>query len=138
MWQASTEFVSTGGASGDSDVGRRPSLRERLDVPRALALIPGFGLAVVDTGRLCMEFFATPEALTMASMSEAREGWMVAVARGQLQARAGRLRVRGISIHADVRVNVTASASNSESAGGLASDDFGSEATSAPAHKRRA
>jgi hypothetical protein len=30
-----------------------------------------------------MEFFATPDAFTMASMSEAREGWMMTVARGQ-------------------------------------------------------
>jgi hypothetical protein len=112
------EFVST------PDVGRLPRLKKRLGTPRALALIPGLGLAVLDTGRQCIEFFATPDALAMASMSEAREGWMVAVARGQLQARAERLRVRRISNHPDVAGTATASASNSESAGGLVSDDF--------------
>jgi hypothetical protein len=48
--------------------------------------VPGVGLGVLDEfdsrGRL--QFFATPDAMVMASMSASRVGWMVAVARGVL------------------------------------------------------
>jgi hypothetical protein len=47
--------------------------------PSSLALLPGLGL-VRDGGRV--QVFATPDVVTMASMSVARVGWMVAVAQG--------------------------------------------------------
>jgi hypothetical protein len=50
--------------------------------PTALALVPGLGLVVRETGNSRLQFFATPDAIAMASMSAARVGWMVAVARG--------------------------------------------------------
>jgi hypothetical protein len=58
-------------------------------LPSALALVPGLGLLV--RSKRCAEsardehrvlLFATPDAIAMASMSAARLGWMVGVARG--------------------------------------------------------
>ncbi len=54
--------------------------------PTALAIVPGVGLAVRSAQRGgLVTFRASPDALAMASMSAARVGWMVAVARGALQ-----------------------------------------------------
>jgi hypothetical protein len=51
--------------------------------PSALALVPGLGLVVREDGNHGrVQFFATPDAIAMASMSAARVGWIVAVARG--------------------------------------------------------
>ena len=85
-WASHTiEFV--GGDVDGGDVGRA-SLREfgsgdgELEAPSALALVPGLGLVVQDSaegGRL--QIFATPDTIAMASMSAARVGWMVGVAR---------------------------------------------------------
>jgi hypothetical protein len=50
--------------------------------PSALALVPGLGLVVREESGMRLQFFATPDAIAMASMSEHRVGWMVAVARG--------------------------------------------------------
>jgi hypothetical protein len=49
----------------------------------ALALMPGGGLVVREFGNDGrVQFFATPDAIAMASMSAVRVAWMVAVARG--------------------------------------------------------
>lgn len=62
------------------------SPNEFFDGPSALALVPGLGLVVRDSadgGRV--QFFAAPDDIAMASMSPARVGWMVAVARSMAQ-----------------------------------------------------
>jgi hypothetical protein len=72
--------------------------------PHALALLPDPVLVVRDGaegGRL--QIFATPDAIAMASMSAARVGWMVAVARAIVRRshtceRPQRGRVRGKSL----------------------------------------
>jgi hypothetical protein len=55
------------------------------EAPSALALVPGLGLVVQedDNSRLQyhLQFFATPDAIAMSSMSALRVAWMVAVSR---------------------------------------------------------
>jgi hypothetical protein len=56
--------------------------------PSALALVPGLGLVVQEAysdGRL--QFFATPDAIAMASMSPFRVAWLAAVARAVVRRR---------------------------------------------------
>jgi hypothetical protein len=53
----------------------------KFSLPSALALVPGLGLAVREQGN-DVQLFATPDAIAVASMSAARVGWIVAVARG--------------------------------------------------------
>jgi len=85
------EFVGggvDGGGGGGGDVGRARLGRwgggdGEFKWPSALALVPGVGLAVREVGnRGRVQFFATQDAIAMASMSAARVGWMVGVARG--------------------------------------------------------
>jgi hypothetical protein len=86
-WGSHTiEFVGgdvDGGGLGRASLGEFGSGDGELEAPSALALVPGLGLVVQDSaegGRL--QIFATPDTIAMASMSAARVGWMVAVARG--------------------------------------------------------
>ena len=52
-------------------------------IPSALALVPSQCLVVREAGSGGqLQFFATPDAVAMASMSAARVGWMSAVVRG--------------------------------------------------------
>jgi hypothetical protein len=53
-----------------------------LDLPAALALVPGLGLVVREFGTEGqVRFFTSPDTIAMACMSTSRVGWMVAVAR---------------------------------------------------------
>jgi hypothetical protein len=86
------EFVGGSvGSGGDSGEGRaRLGKMGRGDgefvLPSALALVPGLGLVVRDVGnRGQLQFFATPDAIAMASMSAPRVAWLVAVARGGIR-----------------------------------------------------
>jgi hypothetical protein len=80
------EFVSGnvhGGGEGRARLGKKGNGDGDFICPSALALVPGLGLVVRECsngGRL--QFFATPDAVAMASMAAARVGWLVAVARG--------------------------------------------------------
>ena len=71
-----------GGGGGGDGVGRTRLCLLRL--PSALALVPDLGLVVLDYhgGNGRVQFFATPDAIAMSSMSPHRVAWMVAVARG--------------------------------------------------------
>jgi hypothetical protein len=80
------------GASGDgSGVGRAwlgsgGSGDGEFREPTALALVPGLGLVVREHGNGGrVQFFATLDTIAMASLSVARVGWLVAVARGILR-----------------------------------------------------
>jgi hypothetical protein len=71
-----------GGGVGWASLGKGGSGDGEFVGPSALALLPGLGLVVRERdnyGRV--QFFTTPDALAMASMSAARVGWMVAVSR---------------------------------------------------------
>jgi hypothetical protein len=59
--------------------GRKPGQFTR---PATLALVPQLGLVVSELSRERVQMFATHDAIAIASMSKARVGWMVAVARG--------------------------------------------------------
>ena len=75
------EFVAGGGA-GWASLGGTGSRDGQFMGPSALALVPGLGLVVRETdnnGRV--QFFATPDAIAMASMSTARVAWLACVAR---------------------------------------------------------
>jgi hypothetical protein len=79
------DFVGDGvdGGAGRARLGKMGSGDGEFISPTALALVPGLGLVVRDDGEGGrLQFFATPDAIAMASMSAARVGWMVAVARG--------------------------------------------------------
>ncbi len=87
----SVEFVGGDVDGGDVDGGGvvRASLGKygwgdgEFTGPVALSLVPGLGLVVREDGNGCrLQVFATPDAIAMASMSAARVGWLVAVARG--------------------------------------------------------
>ncbi len=52
--------------------------------PSALALVPGLGLVVREWANRRVQVFTTRDAIAMDSMSEARVGWMVGVARSIL------------------------------------------------------
>ena len=79
------EFVGgdeDGGGVGRARLGTWGSGDGEFTNPSALALVPGLGLVVRENSGMRLQFFATPDAIAMASMSEHRVGWMVAVARG--------------------------------------------------------
>jgi hypothetical protein len=83
------EFVSgaavEGGAPSRSASGGMGLESGEFSCPTALALVPCLGLVVREHGNGGrVQFFATPDAIAMASMSVHRVGWMVAVARGVL------------------------------------------------------
>jgi hypothetical protein len=83
------ESVGGGGVGRASRarLGRGGSGDGEFKCPSALALVPGLGLVVREAGNSGrLQFFATPDAMSMASMSAARVGWMVGVARGLLVA----------------------------------------------------
>jgi hypothetical protein len=89
------EFVGDGVGGGVG--GRRPFLGRAgvvygtLDgefcYPTALAVAPGLGLVVRETGNPRLQVFATPDAVAMAAMSPNRVAWMGAVARAVLRRR---------------------------------------------------
>jgi hypothetical protein len=77
------EFVGGGVGEGGASLGVGGSGDGEFDLPSALALVPGLGLVVREYGNGGrLQFFATPGAIAMSSMSAVRVGWMVAVARG--------------------------------------------------------
>jgi hypothetical protein len=77
------------GVGGDG--GGRPSLGKagggngngdgEFWCPSALAIVPGLGLVVRESGYGRLQVFATPDAIAMAAMSCMRVAWMVSVAR---------------------------------------------------------
>ena len=68
--------------------------------PSALALVPGLGLAVRELGNNGrLQFFATPDAIAMASMSAARVAWLACVARAMTHRR-GRLALSASALSA--------------------------------------
>jgi hypothetical protein len=71
-----------GGVGGQARLGELGDGDGELEAPSALALVPGLGLVVRETGNSRLQIFATPDAIAMASMSAWRVAWMVAVARG--------------------------------------------------------
>jgi hypothetical protein len=83
-----------GDGCGDEESGEWPYLGEvegrrgfgdgELWVPIALAVVPGLGLVVREARNACLQVFATPDTIAMASMSTIRVAWMVATARGAL------------------------------------------------------
>jgi hypothetical protein len=75
------QFVDGGGVVR-ARLGKRGNGHGEFWHPSALALVPGLGLVVRELGNPRLQFFATPDAIAMSSMSAARVGWMVAVARG--------------------------------------------------------
>ncbi len=83
---AHTIMFVDGDVDGGGDGARlgRPGTGDgNLLLPSAVALVPGLGMVVQDNGEGGrVQFFATPDAIAMASMSAVRVGWMVAVARG--------------------------------------------------------
>jgi hypothetical protein len=89
-------FVSCGvrgGGVGPASLGKYGWGDGEFSGPSALALVPGLGFVVRQVGNGGrLQFFATPDAIAMASMSAARVGWMVAVARGAAALSAGRHR----------------------------------------------
>ncbi len=66
---------------GRARLGKRGSGDGEFTNSTALALVPGLGLVVRDDCGMRLQFFATPDAIAMTSMSEYRVGWLVAVAR---------------------------------------------------------
>jgi hypothetical protein len=85
------EFVSGdvhGGGEGRASLGKEGTGDCDFSCPSALTLVPGLGLVVRELGNDGrVQFFATPDAIAMASMSATRVGWMVAVSRGALHRR---------------------------------------------------
>jgi hypothetical protein len=85
------EFVGGdvgGGGVGRARLGKYGSGDGEFNLPSALALVPGLGLVVRENGNGGqVQFFATPAAIAMASMSPCRVAWMVAVSRGLLRRR---------------------------------------------------
>jgi hypothetical protein len=78
------EFVSGGVSSarlGRPSLSRHSGGDGEFSGPSALALVPALDLLVVRD-RTRLQFFATPDVIAQASMSAARVGWMVGVARG--------------------------------------------------------
>ncbi len=78
------EFVGSdvgGGGVGGARLGKRGSGDGEFDTPSALALVPGLGLVVRERGNCRLQFFTTPDAIAMASMSVHRVAWLAAVAR---------------------------------------------------------
>jgi hypothetical protein len=77
------EFVGGDVDGGGVGMARRGKRGSGDWLPSALALAPGLGLAMREDGNYGrLQFFATPDAIAMASMSASCVGWMVAVARG--------------------------------------------------------
>jgi hypothetical protein len=82
------EFVGRGfhcGGVGGARLGKRGTGglgHGDFMLPTALALVQGLALVVREYGSVRLQFFATPGAIAMSTMSAARVGWMVAVARG--------------------------------------------------------
>ncbi len=84
------EFVCDS-VGGDQVGGGRPSLGKaggghgsgdgEFWFPVALAVVPGLGLVVRESGNNRLQVFATPDAIAMAAMSCMRVAWMVSVAR---------------------------------------------------------
>jgi hypothetical protein len=86
-WGSHTiEFVGgdVGGGVGGARLGKYGSGDGKFVYPSALALVPGLGLVVRERDNRRLQFFATPDAIAMASMSVPRVAWMVAVARGRV------------------------------------------------------
>jgi hypothetical protein len=80
------EFVGDGdGDGGRSSLGKAGGGAGRrdgeFDFPSALAFVPGLGLAVREWYNERLQVFSTPDIVRMASMSDSRVAWMVAVAR---------------------------------------------------------
>ena len=83
MW-----MVVDPGGEGQASLGKRGSGDGEFNCPSALTLVPGLGVVVRELGNDGrVQFFATPDAIAMASMSATRVGWMVAVSRGALHRR---------------------------------------------------
>jgi hypothetical protein len=83
------EFVGGGGDGvGRARLGKKGSGDGEFQDPSALALVPGLGLVVREEGCNRVQFFTTPDAIAMASMSVPRVAWIVAVARGTIRRRA--------------------------------------------------
>jgi hypothetical protein len=79
----SNTIESAGDGVGRGRLGHEGCGHGEFSYPTALALVPGLGLVVRECGNGGgLQFFATPDAIAMSSMSAARVGWMVAVARG--------------------------------------------------------
>jgi hypothetical protein len=81
------EFVPVGGdvdggGVGMARLGKKGCGDGEFSCATALALVPGLGLVVREAGEGRLQFFATPDAIAMASMSAPRVAWMLAVARG--------------------------------------------------------
>jgi hypothetical protein len=70
-----------GGAVSRARLGKLGSGDGEFNLPSALALVSGLGLVVREIDSSRFQVFATPDAIAMASMSAARAGWMVGVAR---------------------------------------------------------
>ncbi len=93
LYSHTLEFVGDG-ISGDGG-GRRPFLGKaggragsgdgEFWFPSALAVVPGLGLVVRDSGNHRLQVFATPDTIAMASMSHVRVAWMYVVARGVMR-----------------------------------------------------
>ena len=66
---------------GQARLGRSGSADGEFRTPSALALVPGLGLAVRDGEGDRLQVFATQDTIAMASMSDYRVAWLVAVAR---------------------------------------------------------
>jgi hypothetical protein len=88
MGSSTIEFVGEGvggggvGGAALGSLGKWGDGDGEFHYPTAIALVPGLGLVVQDHARDGhMQFFATPDALAMASMSVHRVAWLAAVAR---------------------------------------------------------
>jgi hypothetical protein len=97
------EFVGgdvDGGGVVRARLGKGGSGDGQFSCPSALALVPDLGLAVREVennGRL--QFFATPDAIAMASMSAVRVAWLACVARAMTHRR-GRLALSASALSA--------------------------------------
>jgi hypothetical protein len=74
---------------GDGDVGGRHFVGKagsgdgEFNFPNALAIVPGLGLAVLESASCRLQVFATPDVIAMwTNMSGIRVAWMTAVSRG--------------------------------------------------------
>jgi hypothetical protein len=74
-------LLDHGGGAGRARLGNYGSGDGDFNSPFALALVPGLGLVARERGNRRLQFFATPDAIAMASMSALRAAWMVTVSR---------------------------------------------------------
>jgi hypothetical protein len=83
------EFVGgdvDGGCVGRARLGKWGDGDGEFISPSALALVPGLGLIVQESGNGGrLQFFATPDAVAMAAMSVARVAWLGSVARAGIR-----------------------------------------------------